>query len=277
MDLSEMDFHLLKYVGFWLETFPDTEEVIFIHNVKHYFPDELEELIQSLDKPLAELIEQELRTQIESLPGPPEVNTRILITENDSSAHAISNIAKEEKADMIFVGKKVNFKGAGIISSKLLRLVEKPVLFIPETAHHSISRILLPTDFSTHSAKALEYGIHFHKEINADLYDQHVYHVPVRYFPYIPVSEVKDSMLENAKKSHKKFLQKSKVDDKISIISEFTQGKNKSVVENIHYYALRKGVDFIIIGAKGKTMFIGSKAEGLISQDMNIPLLVVKK
>ncbi|MDV7390084.1 universal stress protein, partial [Arthrospira platensis SPKY1] len=112
--------------------------------------------------------------------------------------------------------------GTGIMPRKLLRLTEAPILFVPETAPRQISSLLVAIDFSASSLEALKYGLYLKERLEAPLHCQHVYHIPMRYFPYIPVDNVSESMRRSAEKNYKRFLQSLKPKPAFDIPCTFT-------------------------------------------------------
>jgi len=276
LDLTEMDQTLLRYVDYWTGIFDETEEVILFHNIKHSFPRELQEMLDQLDRPLRDFVNEDIEEKVQEFLPDPDYKIKIEIKEEDSTAHAIAQAAAHHDVDLTIVGKKVHYRGTGIVPSKLLRLSESSVLFLPETAFLSIKKVLVPTDFSSSSMKALHAAFYIHEKSEASLECQHVYHIPARYFPYVPLKNIDDSLVNHAQKRYQKFLEKTERKELSEVDCTFTPEKDRSIVQSVYNFATQNYKDLIVIGHRGKTMFVGSVATGLSNMDMHIPLLIIK-
>ncbi|WP_236980010.1 universal stress protein [Membranihabitans maritimus] len=275
LDLTEMDEILIRYVDYLADKLKGVEEVTFFHNIKYDFPEDVEELINELDKPLADLIRDDILEKINLNFTSKSISTQVVITQKDSSSHAIAENAKSTQSDIILVGKKVNYEGAGIMPGKLLRLTEASVLFLPETAYHNIFNILNPIDFTASSLTAYKVAEEIKNRTEANLSCLHIYNIPMNYFPYIPLEKVRSKVVNSSEKEYQSFLRKADNSGETNCV--FIDSKNRSIAQSIYNYAFRKHFDFIVVGARGRTSFVGSVAEGLSNMDMHIPLLIVKK
>ncbi len=274
LDLTAMDQHLLKYVHYLSGAFQTWSEIVLVHNVKHSFPDEVQEMLEDLEKPLDEYIREDIQGQVRELFGAQAPEVQIEITEEASTAHAIARVAREKKVNLVVAGKKVDYIGSGIVSARLIRLLEIPLLLIPEMAKPAIGKILVGMDFSKNAASAMVLGMNIADRIGAEVFCQHVYHIPMRYFPYIPTDDVSSSMLKSAERAFNKFVRSISDKRAAAVHCDFTPGKNKSIAQNIYSHAIRNKAGLIVIGARGQTLFIGSVADGMANMDMQIPLLI---
>lgn len=277
LDLTEVDEYLLQYLAYWGNIVPGTREVVLFHNIKHAFPEEMEDLMTKLEKPLRSYIQEAIEEGVKKYLPEFEPEIKIEISEEDSTAHAIAESARKNKTDLVILGKKIQYRGSGIVPSKLLRLSESSLLFVPETAFHSMRSILVPVDFSGSSMDALKTGIHLKVAADAKIQCQHVYHIPARYFPYVRMNNLDRDMVEQAQRRFEKFVKKAgwKGEEKISCA--YTNESDRSIPQSIYSFATRNKCDLIVIGHRGQTMFVGSVAIGLANLDMHIPLMIVKK
>lgn len=272
VDLTAMDEHLLQYVAWMSRFFDDVSEVHLLHNIKHSFHEEMVDVLEELEKPLEAYIQEDLEEKAQKFLTQQAFDVRIWVDEQESTAHALASRANKIGADVLVVGKKIQYEGSGITHSRLLRLVECPVLLLPDVANMKLERILVPVDFSRPAHKAVAYALNMSEDTQASVACQHVYHIPKRYFPFIPVESATESMHAYAQKKYAQFIKQFDQD----IPCTFTPGKSKSIIYNIYQHALRDRTDLIVIGSKGYTMFIGSVTDGLLNMDMKIPLMVVK-
>lgn len=277
LDLTAMDEHLLQYVHYLSEAFGDWSELVLVHNVKHNFPEEVQVMLEDLDKTLDDFIREDVQSRVKAVFEGSKLPVKIEITEEDSTSHAIARVARDHKADLVVAGKKVDYTGSGIVSARLIRLLETPLLLIPEKAKLHIGKVVVGVDFSKHAANALVYALNFREGMGADVLCHHVYHIPMRYFPYIPTEDISNSMLKNAEKAYRKFIRNIPAEKKAADTPcDFTPGKNKSIAQNIYAHAIKSKAGLIVTGARGHTLFIGSVADGLANMDMQIPLLIAR-
>lgn len=281
LDLTEMDPILIEYAAFLGYAFPEVEEAIFFHNIKFDYPEEAAALVDRLEKPLVAVVEEELNDHIgqyfESQDD--RILTRLVIQEHGSTSSALVRLAGEENVDLILLGKKDTYAGAGIMIERLLHNSElhTPVLLTPEYAFHRISKVLVPIDFSSNAKVALNQALAWNEQLPAELTCLHVYKIPIHFFPYIPMDDMNEAMERDADKSCRKFLQD------IAPIPDYTltAAKGKSIAQVIRDHAVRHNHDLIVVGARGAgaltTLFVGSVTLRLLKLKMHVPVLVVRE
>jgi nucleotide-binding universal stress UspA family protein len=283
LDLTEMDRILIQYTSYLCRIIKDVEHVIFVHNIKFDYPEEANEIIDTLEKPLDEVLSEVIMEKMGShFISHDRIKTQIHVEQNMSTPRALSELARTNQAELLIGGKKINYKGSGKVLDVLLRQTNfnASLLMVPETTHHQLERILIPTDFSKASKKALIYGNYLKQFSRANLECQHVMNIPAHYFPYIPVENVEEKMQKSAHKQWKNFV-KGFGDELISELTcRFTFNKGKNTAQTIYDFALCEKKDLIIVSVKGKgaltSFLVGSVASRLIQLDMHIPLLVLK-
>ena len=87
-------------------------------------------------------------------------------------------------------------------------------------------------------------------------------------------------MEANSRKRYHRFVKKVDTEG-VKITPSFALAKGDDPVASIYESAIAHGVDFVVIGGKGKSastaLFpIGTNTERLISMDSDIPLLIVR-
>jgi len=285
LDLTEMDEILIRYASFFSKKMKGhIENVYFVHNIRFDYPDEANEIIENLDRPLEDLIRETIAEKVNDHfdESAADSKTEVLVEEHHSTPHVLAKLAKEHQIHLVITGKKNAYRGSGLVAEKLLGLSDFkiPLLLVPEIAHHSMQNLLVPTDFSKSSWRSLETGIFLQKESNAKLSCVHVFSVPQHYFPYIPVKDMEASMREEAEREWKKFDKELKKIDLHDIKCHFVSGGDKSTADAIYNHALRQSNDLIIISNKGRgaltSFIIGSVAIRMIQHDLHIPLMVTK-
>jgi nucleotide-binding universal stress UspA family protein len=284
LDLTEMDGVLLRYARFLLHTLPKIKKVYFLHNIRFDYPEEAEGLMEELESPLPELIREEITERIEMnfLNGErSDLEWEVLIKEGDSTAHEIVNTAKEQNIELTIFGKKLSYRGSGLVAEKLLRQssFKSDLLVLPETTSHNLQKILVPIDFSSASKRALETAHYLSLEADTTVVCQHVYTIPNHYFPFIPVQGFRKSMEEEAEQSFKRFRQ-SLPKALQDIPCQFTYAQDRTRAESIYDFSINRNKDLIVIGSRGRgavpSVLLGSTAIQILQFEFHIPVLVVR-
>ena len=284
LDLTEMDEILIRYVQYIFQAFEDVQKIYFVHNVKFDFPLTAQEIINNLDQPLRTIITEDIIEKIEQifLENAKKINYEVIIEENNSTPLVLARIANLNNIDLVITGKKISFKGTGQLNEKLLRTIDFKalLLMVPETSYHQIKNILVPTDFSKGSKKAIELALEINHQTNARIQCQHVFNIPSLYFPYIPVNNMEEKLKNNALKQWSIFAKSLHQLGANHLECELTFSEGKNTAQTIYDFAVYQQKDLIVINTKGRgaiTPFpIGSVAIRLIQMDLHIPLLITK-
>lgn len=284
LDLSEIDEPLIGYVEYFLGVFQEIEELIFVHNIRFDYPDDALEVAELLEHPLDETLQSILDEKIRKggFSRIRKKNPKVIIKEAKSTPKVLAEVANTEKIDLIFLGKKINYAGSGLTAERLIRLVSgtTSVLLVPETSHHSIQNVLLPIDFSKASGKAIETGMYIQNQTNAEMACQHVFNIPVHYFPYIVVGNLEKKMQQEAQNEWEAYKKRNPVVVETGLTCHLTFSRGNNISQSIFHYALKNQIDLIIMSTKGKgaitSMAIGSVANRVIQLDFHIPLLIQK-
>lgn len=140
----------------------------------------------------------------------------------------------------------------------------------------SLNKILVPTDFSKHSEKAIRYGVELAKQFSAELHLLHAFEiVPIAYGEggFVPI-DTSAEIAESAKKHLDSLVIESAED--LVITREITRGH--PFVEIVQY-AKQNEMDLIVLGTHGRGaiahMLLGSVAEKVV-QKAFCPVLVVR-
>ena len=284
LDLTEMDDKLISYSFFLAQTFKTVQKVYFVHNIKFDFPDVAQEIFNDLEQPLGEIISDDIIEKVgEYLNATSQyVEYEVILTEDSSTPAALAKIAKQNEVQLLITGRKISYPGSGQVAEKLLRIpnFKANLLLVPETAFHQITQILVPTDFSKASKKAIEFGGALQQITSANLQCQHVFNIPTHYFPYIPVDNLVQKLSTNAQKQWQAFSKTLHLLGTEEIKCELIFSERKNIAQAIYDHAIHQQKDLVVISAKGKgsitSFLIGSVAIRLIQMDMHIPLLVIK-
>lgn len=287
LDLTDMDQVILRYARFLCEVLPGVEQVCFQHNIRFDYPEEAEALLEELERPLSELIGEEIEENIDhhfldSDGGPlADIDWEVIVTEGSSTAQEIVKTANAQGAALIVVGKKLSYEGSGQVAEKVLRQVtlNSDLLAVPETAPHRMERLVVPIDFSQASRRALLAGDRIKEAVGGVLTSQHVYTIPMHYFPFIPVQGFRKSMKEEAQDQHKRF-QRNLPEPLQEVPCIFTYSEDRTTAQAVYDFAIQKSKDLVIIGSKGRSnipaILLGSTAIQLLNFEFHIPVLIVR-
>lgn len=273
-----MDTILLRYLQ-ELDRQLQFAEIILLHYVElQDLTDDLSSHFPELDRPLEQLLREEIRENAAAA-GLPADRLRVSIHTSGGQEHLLDRINSLDNALCIF-GKKVIHGGTGVLAGKIARLVSKPVLFVTETARPQIDRILVPIDFSPHSRTTMEWASRLAERLGASLVALHIYHVPPTYFPF--VKDKTEQLLEEVRQRSARRLEEfcrrhctyEKTETALSWAGDQTTAKS------IYNYARSEHCDLIVMGVKGNTdddgLLFGSVAERLIQTDRDKPVVLVR-
>lgn len=195
--------------------------------------------------------------------------TQILF--DDSVTKIISTYAKKNAFDLIVLGNhgKTKLKSLliGSVTQQLVRISSVPVMVVARKkrrpkAKLKAPRIVLPTDFSIASKKAIDFGMRFGELLEAEL---HFIHVEERKFAAKTIAQEKTNYLWK----------------------QMIPAKNRKFITSILFgdppdeivkYAQRNDVDYVVMGTHGtkglKRILIGSVTASVLSRS-TIPVITI--
>ena len=195
----------------------------------------------------------------------------------------ILRVAKEEKVDLIAMGKRgLGLKDRILLGSntnKVLRMANAPVLAVRHKKGDKIDikKILVPTDLSELTSISLDFAIDIANRFNSTIYLLHTLELHHSY--EISTSKIIEELRVLALKELQSYLNK--------IPKEKTKGINIQEMVTLYLrawfgivnFAEENGIDLIIMtthGRKGLVRFmLGSTAEKVISESP-CPVLTIK-
>lgn len=283
LDQTEIDIDLIQGVSQICEL-SGSQEVFFINIIKDF---NMPELVQKefpgiLDKAIAER-EQVLQKEVTEYFTYSKAKVTVnVIVEQGQVTKSLLKIAAKEKIDLIVLGRKNEKKSGGVLINRIARRAGCSLLVIPKGAKVKMNTLLVPTDFSDYSKKAMEKALSLSRKSKEEskLIIQNVFSVPTGYhYTGKSFEDFSGIMKENANKDYKAFMAEFDTDG-VSLEDTYTLDKDDDIITEIHKKAKAVQADIIIIGAKGRTattaLFIGSKAEKLIQLETQIPMLVIR-
>lgn len=244
-------------------------------------PDEIAAAFPDLDKPLDEIVGEEIDEKIEEFFDKKEGTDIEVVLESGTTTEKIIHFSRKKKIDLTLMGKKVGYSGAGGVTRKIVGLIPSTVLLVSETSPHKTENIMVRMDFTKTSAIAFRMGQAVAKDTGAELTCHHVYKLPLNYFPQNSpnkIKKLKKQLGEWVEKEYHKFLKKEKLD--LGVPCTYSMDLHGEEAQILYNQAIRKGVDMLLIGTRIKSqlanIILDSTSEKLTGADKNIPVMVVK-
>ena len=282
-DFGESAKDALRYAVMLGEEFG--AEVVMMHVLSLYQEspvsptdefDKMENYAQKMDDELNRKAHKRIDELIEKHSGA-ALKIRKIIVRGFSPYQEIIRVAEQEKTDLIVMGtygrSGVTHFLFGSTTEQVVRLSYCPVLSVrhhaPRTRELShIKNILLPTDFSEYSKKALPYAVSFAQRYHARLHVLHVFEQRIHPSFYIVDKEtpfdLDKGLRDRALDALDEFVYED-LREKIDFKCEVASGK--PFVEIINY-ARNNEIDLIVIATHGLTgleyMIIGSNTERVV-------------
>ena len=191
---------------------------------------------------------------------------------------------EDSSADLVVIGQKTGVSQHGILAKNLARKVACNALVVPDLARPHIRKILVPIDFSGHSARALRMAVAINKQLPepAEITCLNVYDMPN--LSVYRIQKTRDQlkrMIEtDRKEAFNSFLSTFLGNEKENIKTELIEREMPGIAHYLLRYARENTTDFIVMGAKGHSkvelLLLGSVTEKLLNDNERIPTLIVK-
>lgn len=278
LDFSVTDVAVLGYVK-QLNTFLKPKKIIFLNvHSEIELPKEVVKQFSTIKESINKRFVQELVAEITPL-NLYDTALEFIALEGDVLSQILTT-CKNEKVDLLVVGKKDERKVRHVIHKKLIRKAPCHVLVVPETTKSFFKRMMVATDFSTHTELATQIALYMRKKTKSELIFEHIYEVPRGYHKtgksYIEFASI---MKFNAKKVYEGFHAHMNLNGDTSV--HYTLDEHDDIGKTLLDAAKAKKADLLICGSKGKSdmgaVLLGSVSESLVEKNHSIPLLIVKK
>ncbi|MGM0944008.1 MAG: universal stress protein [Bacteroidota bacterium] len=275
-DLTEMDEMMLHFIKGYDSLF-DFEELHLIHQIEiEELSPEFEAMLAQKNQSLEELIREELQSKIDSVFGENKSTIHIYIQPQPDFS-ALVNWINKSKFDLFFLGKKKGLEGSGIFSSKMVRLLRCNLILVPETAKPTITKTIVPIDFSSYTGKVLEMSGHISKTTGTELLPIHILKIGIHYFPFVGNEKsIRKSLEKEALGKYEKLKKKANIEASLSMYL----AEGYSIGNAIYKHTRELKGDLIVISKKGKSddsdLLLGSVAENLIANDKNVTVLIIQ-
>jgi nucleotide-binding universal stress UspA family protein len=286
LEMDSIDDAVLKYLHHFAAHIP-VHAVQFIHVVPK--PDIFnlfeEEEIESFHLPIDPDLESRVARKVHSTFSGSENETRIKIELREGNPlEQLLDSAEEQKADLVVIGQKADIRHHGITAKNFARQVWSNALLIPQKVKPGLRRILVPVDFSNHSAEALRTAIAINKCLQkpAEITALHLYNLPGAFSVYrfnrLKIKELTEADRKNAMAD---FIREHVPEKyRASLKTVVMDHDHLRIGEHLTAFAQKNKSDLIVMGAKGHSkvalLLLGSVTEHVLSLSKQIPVLLVK-
>jgi nucleotide-binding universal stress UspA family protein len=274
LDLSDLDTDLVRYTGL-IARMAGSESTRFVHVTTG--ADAASEIAGDAPRPEDdEERDGQLRARVEAhFDGPKGMQLSVDDVTGVPLVELL-RLARDRDKDLVIMGRDHD---GGTLSEKVARKAPCSVLIVPPGASGSFTRVLVPTDFSSHAADAVDVAVAFAEAAGLERIDLlHVYKLPTSFRKLGKTEDEAHEALREALHDHARaFL--SKVNLR-GLDAELHLVVGDSPVETIQSEARRIGADLIVAGTRGRTdvsaVLLGSVAEQLV-RTAPVPVVAVKR
>ncbi len=277
-DLTEMDDRIIAYLDAVLKILP-LRRIIFVHVAEQLeLSPELTDKYPDLLAPLDENIEDGIAHKVSHLFEGDDIIHDIIVQEGPP-LETFLRLSKIKNADLVILGRKKSLKGSGLLAGHIVRKSPASILFATETFNPDIKKVLVPVDFSKHSALSLQLAMQMQEQAAVSIHFSHLFEVPIGFYKTgKSYEEFAEIMKGHAMDDMKRFMEEHHV--KENYPCEYILSDDQPKATLINDYAHDSGADLILIGSRGRTqssaLLLGSVVEKVLLLDSDIPILVVK-
>jgi nucleotide-binding universal stress UspA family protein len=279
-DLTEMDNSLASYLAF-ITAYWQPEQIYVL-----YVTDSLSENVAEKQKvwattlPIDEYLRQKMQATVEDyFSGLQTSKIEYLVGEGEPHEEML-RWAVIKEVDLIVTGRKLTLLGSGMMPQKFALSTPCSVLLVPEIAEKNLDTVLVSSDFSVYSQKAMEVAVQLVAEVPfASIYCQSIFDLPNSWIDDQEYKTLLADARHEAEIGYEKFMMN--IETKTLTITPLLAPGNEDD-DFLRTYQNAKDIDasLIVVGARGRSFitrfFDESFTEKLIEKNNRIPLLIVK-
>ncbi|WP_340104762.1 universal stress protein [Rhodohalobacter sp. 8-1] len=279
LDLTSMDDILIGYADF-LTSEIKPKKITFIHVIKSTeVADDMVQLFPELEnrEDFDKVIRKDLQQKIDNYFSESKAETELLIEEGRPTDVIVEKM-NSINPDMTIMGKKAGYTGKGVIPRKIMKYVYSSILFVPEAARYQLTKVLVPTDFSDQSAKAIHLAYEMTRDDGGNVIAQNVYNYPAQFFPYLPQEDDEKKMNEYLKNKKEEFIEKHSIPKDVEF--EFSLNVEGSKMDQIYDLVIQEQIDMIVGVSKADkgitSVFREDFTDKMAYFRFGVPLLIKK-
>lgn len=277
LDLTAMDDTILDFLPGVLNALP-LERILFAHFQKRpELPQEIIDEFPDVMQP-GENDFDDLRSKVDAAMQGVDVEYELEVQEEEPLLGMLK-LASLKNVDVIIMGRKRHLDGSGFLSGSLVRKSPATMLLVPENPPLKLEKLLIPTDFSDHSARALRWGRVIEKRAGAEVSLVNFFHVPSGYSKAGKTYDEFAQLLEyHAGIEYERFMKRHHMEEARDC--EYLLVKDQSMTRQFSEHAHDINADMVLIASKGRTdtsaLLLGSMAEKLILEIADIPIIIIQ-
>lgn len=194
------------------------------------------------------------------------------------------DLAGSSAADLVVIGQANTGPTHGILARNLVRKTQRDVLMVPTGVQPRLQTILVPVDFSSHSARAFGKALALQQSLGNQtrIILVHVFELPTMFAQKVRESyrELKDFLTEDRQKAMADFLAAFGQYDLNQVTTILLEQGHANPADLLYQYALDIQADLVVIAARGHSsvelLLLGSITERLLALNEHTPLLIIK-
>ncbi len=281
LDFTLMDRAILEYLDMICDKIKPLK-IYFTHIHRNLsVPDYIVKEFPQFREPLDEKMKKEMQEKVERFfPKVNKYDVEYEVIEGSPLKELLHRI-EVKNIDLLFMGRKDQLPGNGVVPRQVARSCKSSVWFIPESGKQTLSNIVVPIDFSDYSKLAMEEALKIAAtQDNVNIYPLHLYDMPNFGAGVTYGKEKLEPMIRsNAVDTYNEFISTLNT-DAYSIAPIFKLDPHYQGVKLVKEVVHQKNASLIIVGSQGKTglkrWWLGSFTEKLIEANTDTPLLVIK-
>ncbi|MFN7119716.1 MAG: universal stress protein [Saprospiraceae bacterium] len=285
LDMSETDHSLIHYFAY-LQPLINTKQVYFVHIMPDFVAPKGEaaafQKLFNPEHPIDEKMRAAIFEQIQTLfADRKNLDLAVEVIEG-KPYEKLLHWTKVKDIDLLVTGIKKASEGSGITPRRVARHSECNILFVPTEAPTDIRNILVLTDFSENSLRALRTAIELRQQIeHAKITVLHVVDLPSdSYYLRTPPERGFTALLRDAaQESFNKLMIENQI-NKENLSFDIVENHYLNIAAHIIEYADTNPTDLLILGAQGHSAFenflYGSVTERLVEKYRNKPILIIR-
>ena len=192
--------------------------------------------------------------------------------------------AEAEAADLVVIGQKSSAGSHGIVAKKLARKAPGDVLIVPENSRIRFERIVVPIDFSPHSAAALRRAIAIARGVAGRVAVTAIHVCEVPYLAGEAMvwdqGQLEAMLYEDRERALRAFVAEHAPDTSVTLKREILMPNGSNPADKLYRYLTENESDLLIMGAKGHSvldrLLVGSFTERLLATNRQVPVMVVR-
>ncbi len=268
---------LISYAGL-VARMAESKTVTFLLMTFHpNIPAEIAAKHPALSGPEDEQQYTEIRRRVKQFGAEfPGVSTSLNVLRGDPEMEALK-WARKEGTDLILLSRKPNDKTSTSRAERITRKAPCSVLILPEGFRPDIRNIVVPVDFSEHSADALDVAIAFASAAGLpQIHVLNVYSVPI---PAYTMGERYEQLAEDfkrwAQKHYQDFVGRANLRG-VQTVPIFKH--DPDTADAIEQVVREREMDLVVMGTRGTSLavLLGSVTAQLI-WNLEVPVVAVKK